>query len=71
MDEESEVGGLVRKNHSKWKETMTSQGFMSNYIANFVHQLEQLLDKKWWIDGDLSWLKRNIVAEKYVSGVEM
>ncbi|CBI20243.3 unnamed protein product, partial [Vitis vinifera] len=46
MDEESEVGGLVRKNHAKWKETLTSQGFMSNYIENFVQQLQQLLDKK-------------------------
>ncbi|KAL6314690.1 hypothetical protein AAG906_027037 [Vitis piasezkii] len=46
MDEESEVGGLVRKNHAKWKETLTSQGFMSNYIDNFVQQLQQLLDKK-------------------------
>ncbi|KAL6314517.1 hypothetical protein AAG906_026853 [Vitis piasezkii] len=46
MDEESEVGGLVRKNHAKWKETLTSQGFMSNYIDNFAHQLQQLLDKK-------------------------
>ncbi|KAJ9671556.1 hypothetical protein PVL29_025318 [Vitis rotundifolia] len=46
MDEESEVGGLVRKNHAKWKETLTSQGFMSNYIDNFVQQLQQFLDKK-------------------------
>ncbi|CBI20245.3 unnamed protein product, partial [Vitis vinifera] len=46
MDEESSVGGLVRKNHAKWKETLTSQGFMSNYIDNFAHQLQQLLDKK-------------------------
>ena len=46
MDEESEVGGLVRKNHAKWKKTLTGQGFMSNYIDNFVQQLQQLLDKK-------------------------
>ena len=43
MDEESEVGGVVRKNHGKWKETLTSQGFMSNYIDNFVGQLQGLL----------------------------
>ena len=46
MDEESKVGGLVRKNHAKWKENLTNQGFMNNYIDNFVQQLEQLLDKK-------------------------
>ena len=40
VDEESEVG----KNHTKWKETLTSQGFMSNYIDNFVGQLQELLD---------------------------
>ncbi|KAJ9671557.1 hypothetical protein PVL29_025319 [Vitis rotundifolia] len=46
MDEESEVGGLVRKNHAKWKKTLTGRGFMSNYIDNFVQPLQQLLDKK-------------------------
>ncbi|WKA12062.1 hypothetical protein VitviT2T_029490 [Vitis vinifera] len=35
LDEESEVGCLVKKNHAKWKETLMSQGFMSNYIDNF------------------------------------
>ena len=41
VDEESEVG----KNHTKWKETLTSQGFMSNYIDNFVAgRLQELLD---------------------------
>ena len=40
VDEESEVG----KNHTKWKETLTSQGFMSNYIDDFVGQLQELLD---------------------------
>ena len=40
-DEESEVG----KNHAKWKDTFTSQSFMSNDIDNFVGQLQgQLLD---------------------------
>ena len=39
MDEENEVG----KNHGKWKETLTSPVFMSNYIDNFVGQLQGLL----------------------------
>ena len=39
MDEENEVG----KNHGKWKDTLTSPGFMSNYIDNFVGQLQGLL----------------------------
>ena len=39
MDEENEVG----KNHGKLKETLTSPGFMSNYIDNFVGQLQGLL----------------------------
>ena len=48
-DEESKVG----KNHAKWKDTLTSQGFMSNYIDNFVRQLQDLLDHyKCFINGD-------------------
>ena len=39
MDEENEVG----KNHGKWKDTLTNPGFMSNYIDNFVGQLQGLL----------------------------
>ena len=46
MDEESEIGGLVKKNHAKWKETLVSPGFMSNYIDNFAGQLQDLLDQK-------------------------
>ena len=46
MDEESEIGGLVKKNHGKWEETLVSPGFMSNYIDNFVGQLQDLLDQQ-------------------------
>ena len=44
----------VGKNHANWKDTLTSQGFMSNYIDNFVGQLQDLLDhhKYCFIDGD-------------------
>ena len=45
MDEESEIGSQVKKNHAKWKETLVSPGFMSNYIDNFVEQLHGLLDQ--------------------------
>ena len=46
MDEESEIGGLVKKNHAKWKETLVSPRFMSNHIDNFAGQLQDLLDQK-------------------------
>ena len=46
MDEESARGALVKKNHAKWKETLVSPRFMSNYIDNFVAQLLGLLDQK-------------------------
>ncbi|XP_059662682.1 UDP-glycosyltransferase 79B6-like [Cornus florida] len=42
MDKESEEGGMVKKNHQKWKETLTRQGFMSGYIDKFVQNLQQL-----------------------------
>ncbi|KAJ9671553.1 hypothetical protein PVL29_025315 [Vitis rotundifolia] len=42
MDEEIEVGCLVKKNHAEWKETPMSQGFMCNYIDNFVRQILDL-----------------------------
>ena len=45
MDEESEIGSQVKKNHAQWKETLVSSGFMSNYIDNFVEQLHGLLDQ--------------------------
>ena len=48
MDKNSEVGGLVKKNHAKWKEALTSQSFLSNYVDNFVGQLQGLLDHKWF-----------------------
>ncbi|KAL6314540.1 hypothetical protein AAG906_026879 [Vitis piasezkii] len=35
MDENSEVGGLVKKNHAKWKEALTSQSFLNNYVDKF------------------------------------
>ncbi|PIN15726.1 UDP-glucuronosyl and UDP-glucosyl transferase [Handroanthus impetiginosus] len=42
MDEDSEVGKLVKQNHAKWRETLLSPGFMDSYIDNFIEQLYQL-----------------------------
>ncbi|CAL5329520.1 unnamed protein product [Camellia sinensis] len=35
MDKDNEMGKLVKKNHLKWKETLTSQGFMTDNIDRF------------------------------------
>lgn len=43
MDEDSEFGALVKKNHAKWKEALLNPGFMNNYIDNFAMQLQGLL----------------------------
>ncbi|KAK9674145.1 hypothetical protein RND81_12G214100 [Saponaria officinalis] len=43
MDEKSEVGCLVKKNHAKWRDILISQGFMSEYIDNFVKDLLKLV----------------------------
>ncbi|KAM7492555.1 hypothetical protein LguiA_035476 [Lonicera macranthoides] len=42
MEEESEVGGLIKKNHAKWKETLGRPGFMSDYIDKFIESLGEL-----------------------------
>ncbi|KAI8552503.1 hypothetical protein RHMOL_Rhmol06G0271800 [Rhododendron molle] len=42
MDKDSEVGGLVRKNHEKWRKTLMSKGFMSGYIDGFIEKLHEL-----------------------------
>lgn len=47
MDEGSEVGRKVRKNHEKWRSVLASSGFMDAYIDGFVNNLRELLgDKK-------------------------
>lgn len=43
MDKESQIGCLVKENHRKWKELLSSRGFMSNYIDNFIQDLHGLL----------------------------
>ncbi|KAL7206147.1 hypothetical protein ACSBR2_018956 [Camellia fascicularis] len=42
MDKDNEMGKLVKKNHLKWKETLTSQGFMTDNIDRFEKQLHEL-----------------------------
>lgn len=41
MNEGSELGCLVKKNHAKWN-TLTRPGFMSGYIEEFMHNLHML-----------------------------
>ncbi|WMV27442.1 hypothetical protein MTR67_020827 [Solanum verrucosum] len=43
MDKDSQIGHLVKENHKKWKELLSSPGFMSNYIDNFIQELHELL----------------------------
>ncbi|KAH0751464.1 hypothetical protein KY290_004684 [Solanum tuberosum] len=42
MDEGSELGELIKKNHVKWKETLTRPGFMSGYIEEFINDLHNI-----------------------------
>uniref|UniRef100_M1AUC5 Glycosyltransferase n=1 Tax=Solanum tuberosum TaxID=4113 RepID=M1AUC5_SOLTU len=46
MDKDSQIGCLVKENHRKWKELLSSPGFMSNYIDNFIQDLHGLLVEK-------------------------
>ncbi|XP_059281574.1 UDP-glycosyltransferase 79B6-like [Lycium ferocissimum] len=43
MDKDSQIGCFVKENHRKWKEFLSSPGFMSNYIDNFIHNLHGIL----------------------------
>ncbi|KAG5409305.1 hypothetical protein IGI04_005624 [Brassica rapa subsp. trilocularis] len=43
MDKDSEIGNLVRRNHSKLKEVVVSPGLLTGYTDNFVVTLENLL----------------------------
>ncbi|KAK4484697.1 hypothetical protein RD792_007289 [Penstemon davidsonii] len=42
MDEDSEVGKLIKENHAKWKETLVSPGYMDGYIDSFIQNLYEL-----------------------------
>ncbi|KAM3342031.1 anthocyanidin 3-O-glucoside 2'''-O-xylosyltransferase [Capsicum galapagoense] len=44
MDKDSQIACLMKENHRKWRELLSSPGFMSNYIDNFSLNLHGLLD---------------------------
>jgi anthocyanidin 3-O-glucoside 2'''-O-xylosyltransferase len=44
MDKDSEVGGLVKYNHAKLKEVLTSEGMQERYVDTFIQSLQSLLD---------------------------
>ncbi|KAJ0246228.1 hypothetical protein HA466_0177840 [Hirschfeldia incana] len=44
MDIDSEVGNLVRRNHSKLKETLLSPGLLTGYTDKFVEALQDLVN---------------------------
>ncbi|KAL1206585.1 UDP-glycosyltransferase 79B7 [Cardamine amara subsp. amara] len=43
MDKDNELGKLVRRNHTKWKEILVSPGLVSGYVDNFVDALQEYL----------------------------
>ncbi|PQM35995.1 UDP-glycosyltransferase 79B6-like [Prunus yedoensis var. nudiflora] len=44
MDKDNEVGFMVKKNHAKWRETLSTPGFMDGYIDSFVQKLRELVN---------------------------
>ncbi|XP_061361252.1 UDP-glycosyltransferase 79B3-like [Gastrolobium bilobum] len=42
MDEGSDVGATLKKNHTKWKETKGSPKLMNGYIDRFIQDLQEL-----------------------------
>lgn len=45
MDEESEIGKLVKANHTKWREFLLTEGLENSYIDEFVDYLQGMLRK--------------------------
>ncbi|KAL9861087.1 UDP-glycosyltransferase 79B10 [Arabidopsis thaliana] len=45
MDQASEIGNLVRRNHSKLKEVLVSDGLLTGYTDKFVDTLENLVSE--------------------------
>ncbi|XP_044494892.1 UDP-glycosyltransferase 79B6-like [Mangifera indica] len=45
MEEESEVGNLVRKNHAKWKDLLVNPLFANAYIDKFIKDIQELVGK--------------------------
>ncbi|XP_030961753.1 UDP-glycosyltransferase 79B2-like [Quercus lobata] len=44
MDEDSEIAGLVKYNHAKLKEELTSEGMQERYLDTFIQNLQGLKD---------------------------
>ncbi|KAF7803376.1 anthocyanidin 3-O-glucoside 2''-O-glucosyltransferase-like [Senna tora] len=44
MEEESEVGQEIRRNHSKWREFLFSEGLENSYVDAFVQKLHDMLE---------------------------
>ncbi|PQM35994.1 UDP-glycosyltransferase 79B6-like [Prunus yedoensis var. nudiflora] len=44
MDKDNEVGVMVKKNQAKWRETLSTPGFMDGYIDRFVQKLKELVN---------------------------
>ncbi|CAN6842230.1 unnamed protein product [Brassica oleracea] len=44
MDEDSELGYLVRRNHAKLKESLVSPGLLTGYTDKFVEALQDLVN---------------------------
>ncbi|XP_030966899.1 UDP-glycosyltransferase 79B2-like [Quercus lobata] len=44
MDKDSEIAGLVKYNHAKLKEELTSEGMQERYLDTFIQNLQGLLD---------------------------
>ncbi|KAG7650589.1 putative anthocyanidin 3-O-glucoside 2'''-O-xylosyltransferase [Arabidopsis thaliana] len=49
MDQDSEIGNQVRRNHSKLKETLASPGLLTGYTDKFVDTLENLVNEQGYI----------------------
>ncbi|XP_010451161.1 PREDICTED: UDP-glycosyltransferase 79B3-like [Camelina sativa] len=43
MKRDSEIRNLVKKNHTKWRETLVSPGIMTDYVDNFLESLKDLV----------------------------
>lgn len=43
MDEESEIGRVVRANHAKWREFLLKDGLERDYVDSFIVKLQNLL----------------------------
>ncbi|XP_074275844.1 anthocyanidin 3-O-glucoside 2'''-O-xylosyltransferase-like [Silene latifolia] len=46
MDENDDVGSLVKKNHQIWSQILRAPGFMDDYIHKFIKDIEALADSQ-------------------------